>query len=504
MTQPPPVAIGSRLELFVDDALVETLTGRAELRLNRPVMGEVVLETDRPWEGNKCLGYKTYFRDGDRFRMYYQVWNVTLTQEADGEVSYDESPVTIGYAESRDGVRWERPELGQFEVAGSTANNVVFRGFGQHQTGVHGFAPFRDTNPDCEPDARYKAMGTSMTWPGLRLYALKSPDGLHWSTLRDEPVITDGAFDSQNLAFWDMASGQYRAYLRDFDGETRGIKTCTSPDFIHWTEPKWLSYPGAPVEQLYTNQVLPYYRAPHILMGFPMRYVDRPWTPTIDALPEPEHRTLRARVSPRFGSAVTDTVYMASRDGYVFKRWDEAFIRPGPRARGSWTYGDTAQGWGLLQTAATVADAPDELSLYVSEGYWRGTSTTLRRYTIRVDGFVSLRAPGGGGELVTKPLVFSGDQLVLNTATAAAGSVLVEVQDPAGHPLPGCELANCFEVVGDGLAVPVRWREDRLGDWAGQPVRLRLVVRDADLYSYRFTSRSPGEPTPHQTSGGTR
>ena len=91
--------------------------------------------------------------------------------------------------------------------------------------------------------------------------------------MSDTPVITDGVFDSQNLAFWDDLRGEYRAYFRDLKEEIRDIKTCTSKDFLHWTPGAWLEYPGAPVEHLYTNQVVPYYRAPHIFLGFPSRYV---------------------------------------------------------------------------------------------------------------------------------------------------------------------------------------------------------------------------------------
>lgn len=485
MSTTPTVDIGTRLELFVDEALIDSLGGNASLRLHSPTMKEIALVTDRPWEGNMCGGYKTYFRDGDIFRMYYQAWHGVIT-EADGKATMQEAPIRIGYAESDDGIHWRRPSLRLIEFKGSKDNNIVWEGQSEDQKGIHGFAPFKDLNPVCRPEARYKAVGATTHIQDRALYAMVSPDGLHWKLMSEEPILKDCALDSQNLVFWDAVREEYRAYLRDvLPPWYRGIKTASSPDFIHWTTPEWLEYPGSPSEQLYTNQILPYYRAPHIFMGFPARYVERPWSSSIEALPELEHRRLRARVSERYGAAVSDGQFMASRDGRTFKRWDEAFIRPGLRPTGSWAYGDCYQGWGLLETASDIAGAPNELSMFAAEGYWRGTGNAIRRYALRLDGFVSLHAPLGGGELTTQPVTFTGNQLQLNVSTSAAGSVRVELQSPEGRPLDGFGLNDCTEIIGDDLAFPVRWRGD-VGTVTGQPVRLRFALRDADLYGYRF------------------
>ncbi|HOS43928.1 MAG TPA: hypothetical protein PK794_09580, partial [Armatimonadota bacterium] len=450
------IAIGSRRELLVDDALMERLEGGAALCLHQPVMREVALVCDRPWEGNMCGGYKTYFRDGDRFRLYYQAWHGDIVEDGE-QTSLREAPIRIGYLESGDGIHWERPELGLIEFNGSSANNITFIGFGPDAIGVHGFAPFKDSNPDCAPEARYKAVGASDTWPSA-LYALQSPDGLRWSLMREEKLAMAGDFDSQNLAFWDARRGEYRLYFRQSNAHGRDIRTCTSPDFLHWSEPEWLAYPGAPHEQLYTNMILPYYRAPHLFVGFPARYVERPWSPSIEALPELEHRRLRAKASERYGAAVSDGLFMSSRDGRTFRRWGEAFIRPGLRPTGSWAYGDCYQGWGLLETASDIPGAPNELSCYVSDGYWRGTANAIRRYTLRLDGFVSLTAPLAGGEMVTQPFTFAGERLSLNIATSAGGSAKVELQDAGGIPLPGYALDDCWEIIGDTLDYTVRWK----------------------------------------------
>ncbi|MHB9132544.1 MAG: glycoside hydrolase family protein [Armatimonadota bacterium] len=476
-----PTEIGSRRELFVDDALIAALSGAASLRLHQPVPREVALVTDQPWEGNMC-GYVTVFPDDGLFRMYYRGWQVDLRDEhSQGEQLFSPHGLNIAYAESTDGIHWQRPALNRYSFPGVSDNNIVWQDEGVE---LDGLAPFKDSNPSCLPDARYKAVGGTY---GKGLYALQSPDGIHWSLLSEKPIITDGMFDSQNLVFWDAVRGEYRAYIRDFRNGCRAIRTATSPDFVQWTTPEWLEYPGAPEEQLYTNQVLPYYRAPHLFLGFPTRYVERDWSPVIEALPELEHRKLRAGVNQRFGASLTDGLFMAGRDGRVFKRWDEAFIRPGLRTTGSWAYGDCYQAWGLLETPSAIAGAPPELSMYATEGYWRGTSTTFRRYTLRIDGFVSLHAPLRSGELVTAPLRFTGNRLQLNLSTSAAGSLRVEMQTPDGAPYPGFSLAECHKVIGDALDYTVSWQSGAdVGRLAGQPVCLRFVLHDADLYSYQF------------------
>ena len=449
------IDIGSRRELFVDEFLIANKKSIA-LRLHAPIPREVAIVHDEPWEGNVCF-YHTVFQDGDRYRMYHRGCH-----SPDGEKSQHE---VVCYAESADGKNWHKPDLGIVEFAGSKQNNIIW----DNEIGAHNFAPFKDTNPSCRPEARYKALGSK----GMEaLYAFESPDGIHWSLLREEPVITDGAFDSQNLAFWDEERGCYVDYHRDASrhrGEkVRDIKTAVSDDFITWSDPVWLDCGDAPVEHLYINQITPYYRAPHIYLGFPKRF-----TPG------------RTEADGAKGG-LSDSVFMSSRDGRNFKRWGEAFIRPGLQKE-RWINRNNMIAWGLVETEADVAGAPPEISLYSMEGYYRGESCQLRRFTLRRDGFVSANAPRSGGEMLTKPLIFSGSELQLNLSTSAAGSVRVEIQDEAGQALEGYALADCDEIYGDELERVVRWRggSDTLG-LSGSPVRLRFVMDDADLFALRW------------------
>jgi hypothetical protein len=179
---------------------------------------------------------------------------------------------------------------------------------------------------------------------------------------------------------------------------------------------------------------------------------------------------------------------MASRNGVHFERWNEAFLRPGPERPDTWLYGQQYIAWHAVETKSSLPGAPNELSLYASEGSWHGQGNAIRRYTLRLDGFVSISAPLNGGQLITKPLIFQGDQLTINFATSAAGEIRVEIQDSDGQPLPRFTLDDCEPAFGDSIDRTVTWKEGSdVGGLSGKPVRMRFVLRDADLYSLKFT-----------------
>ena len=472
-----PIDIGSRLELFVDDFLVDEMDGVSQ-HLHSPQPQNVSIEFDEPWEGWGS-NYVTVFWDDELelYRMYYR--------GATGDHQF------TCYAESEDGIEWEKPSLGLVEFDGSSDNNIIW----DRWPGVHNMVPFKDQNPDAAPDAQYKALaGTGES------YGLKSPDGIHWERIQNSPVLTEGQFDSQNVAFWDPVREEYRAYFRDFTGEgyegRRIVATARSDDFLHWTDLTWLEYPDAPEEQLYINGINPYYRAPHIFLGFPGRYNERDWdSPSMEKLPGYDRRLERVeKFELRQGAAVSDTMFMSSRGTDTFNRWDHTFHRPGlwkDDTVNSWSYATNWMAVSPIETPSPVAGKPNEISMYATEHYWH-PSPQMRRYSMRIDGFVSMRAPLSGGEFVTNPVKFEGDQLVLNYATSAAGSIKVELQNPAGKPIEDFTLDDSPEIFGDDLERVVEFQGDRelsdLKDEDGEypPVQLRFVMSDADLYSFRF------------------
>ncbi len=451
----PPYSMGSQVELLVDDFLIGTHTG-VKWQGHQPEAREVVLTCDKLWEGNTSA-YYTFFQDGDIYRAYYRGSHFDEVTKKGGH------PEFTCYAESRDGITWTKPSLGLFEFQGSKANNIVWAG----AEGTHNFSPFKDTHPQCAPEARYKAVsGGTMKVNGKKkevLYAYQSPDGLNWKLLTEKPVITHGAFDSQNIAYFDELRGEYRAYWRYFtEGTTdengwkpaglRAIRTATSNDFVYWENEVDLSYDDTVPEQLYTNAVLPYFRAPQLFIGFPTRY-------------QPKHQ----QVEP---------IFMSSRDGAQFKRWSQELIPiTAPKDR------DGNRSNYMTRGLLALPGQEREISVYATEAYYKGPGSRVRRFVFRTDGFVSARAEGKG-DMVTKPLTFTGNELIVNLVSK--GRSAFELQDEAGQPIPGFTLNDCMPFSGDEVAHCIQWKGGSLPSLVGKTIRLRAALEQADWYSFQF------------------
>ena len=435
--------IGQRRELFVDDFLMDGASGGVTRRLHHPVPREVVLQLDQPWEGETSAYFATV-RDGDRVLMYYR-----------GQVAPGSEGQVCCLAESRDGIHFERVQAGLFEYNNSKDNNIVWKG-----VGAHNFTPFLDSNPEATQDERFKSVGYSHHGGGLGVFG--SPDGIHWRELLDRPAITNGAFDSQNLAFWDPLRKCYVDFHRKGRNGVRDIMTCTSQDFRTWSEPVFLEYGDTRQEHLYTNAIQRYRRAPHLYLGFPARFVPG-----------------RTKVQDREPPGVSDAIFMSSRDGRKFERWSNAFIRPSTEPE-VWTDRNNYPASGLIETG------PEELSIYWTEHY-RHPGMRLRRGVLRKDGFVSLQSAGKVGEVLTRPLRFAGNTLEVNYATDAIGWIRFELCKVDGTPIEGFTLYDSEILFGNELQHPVQWRGGSLAEIGNEPVRLRIRMENADLYSLRFT-----------------
>ena len=392
-------------------------------------------------------------KDGDRYRMWYRT-------------NFNAPPFYTGYAESADGVQWTKPDLGLIEFQGSKENNLVWTSGADGAMG-YVLSVFKDGNPQAPDSERYKGFATRATSQAgeVGILGLISSDGLRWQLLQPDVILRGGAFDSHNLALWDAARAQYLAYTRGFRDGVRQIRRAASGDFRNWSELTFIDLGDSPAEHLYKNAATTYYRQPDILLMFPKRFL-----PERKADPNWPHPGL------------SDIVFMSSRDGIRWqRRFLEAFLRPGLDPL-NWHERAIEVGQGLVPTG------PGEMSLYYIEHY-RTDSVHIRRGVLREDGFVSVHAPYAGGELVTRPLVFSGDRLVINYATSAAGSLGVEIQDAGGKPFAGFGFEDAAEIYGDQTDRVVTWKGGPdVGALAGQPVRLRFVMKDADLYSLRFRS----------------
>lgn len=468
-----PVDIGSSRELFVDHYLIDDLRG-LELRLGQFRDEGSVFKYDQPWEG-AFSGYATVIKDGEVFRLYYR-GKPGLKPDGEDEVTC--------YAESRDGATWTRPRLSLYEFNGSRDNNIILQ-----EPGVtHNFSPFLDTRPGVPRAERFKALGGIIHRnPGGGLFAFGSEDGIHWHKLDSRPVITEGAFDSQNVSFWSVSEQCYVAYFRTFtagvstayewrlDG-LRSVSRATSKDFRKWTKTTPMQFEPPQNEHIYINQTHPYFRAPHLYIGLAVRFM-----PKRAGISAEQAEVLK--VVPAYYKAakdVSDVVLLTSRGGTRYDRtFREALLRPGLRLQ-EWV---SRANYPALNVVPT---GPEEMSVWVNQDCAQPTAH-LRRYTLRLDGFASLHAGYAAGQMTTKPLRFSGSRLVLNFATSAAGSLRVEVQDDSGVAIPGFSLEECVELLGNSVEREVHWKAGPdVSRLAGKPVRLRFVMNEADLYSLKF------------------
>lgn len=457
-----PIDIGSRRELFVDRLLIDTMTN-AELRLHHPE------KAPRPRSPLPEKHYFTVIKDrddnGDLYRAYWRETDPNYP----GPFHTGHAGEMVCYGESRDGHEWQFPKLGLHEIGGSRENNVILA---RQPPFLTNFTPFLDSRPGVEPGERYKALAgypgpgdkRGLEKPGKGLFAFVSADGKLW-TKKGEVIPWQPewrhAFDSQNVSFWSEAEQKYVCCLRTWTspGRLRSISRATSPDFENWTTPVAMN-PNLPGEHLYTNQTHPYFRAPHIYIALPTRFVrGRGNAPACDV----------------DDVNATDILLMTSRAGSTKydRTFTEAFIRPGIDPQ-QWRNRSNYVALNVVPTG------PTEMSIYHRSG---------DRYVLRTDGFISIHTGSGEGELITKPLTFSGIQMHLNFSSSAAGGIQVEIQQPDSTPVPGFTAADCGPIYGDEIDRTVLWQgKADMSSIAGKSVRLRFVMKECDLYSMRFES----------------
>lgn len=459
-----------------------------EIRAHRPEKRNIALLCDDEWEG-VYNGYAGVLRVDGVYRMYYRA---CLGKSYVNE-GYNEPELTaICVAESNDGIEFRKKRVGLYEFNGSKHNNIVF----MRENKLDNFSVFYDENPDCPADERFKALakyyGTG--YSSLEYYA--SADGYSFRSMGMLGI--SGTFDTYNVLFWDKATERYFLYYRNFhtaDGKAtvfdealdriniRDISLATSKDFKSWTDHGRIAYAeGQPDLQMYTNNIMRYYRSDDLFIGFPTRYANHEGSEeSLYDMPLGDYRRIAAEKYGRSATAVTDLAIMTSRDGFLFNRRDEAFMTPGIENRYNWWYGDCYMSYALIETPSEEWSAPNELSLYVND-YYTNRRVSFRRYAIRIDGFFSWYAGFKGGRVLTKPLTVNGSRLSLNFATAALSAVTVTVCDESGKPIEGYRSRVIF---GDSLDRTVGF-ERPLSDLSGKTVRLLFTLQDAELYSFAF------------------
>ena len=470
------IDVGSRKQLFIDERFIESSSG-VELVMHSPSRdGQVLVEADQPWEaGGRIAVYSSVLREAGKTRLWYDLLVPT------GEGPYDHQR-RVCYAESEDGLHFEKPSLGLHEVNGSTANNVVLPGV------IGGCAVWID--PQAEPEHRYKTQ--SKIYPSGQFHMYSSPDGLRWTKFaRLEPG--PGGWDTQSIVFWDPAIERYALFTRfwthddDRDRRYRTVRRMESDDLRNWDTQTIVMRPdeidlathetptAQPPVDYYGADVFRYGDADDVYIMLAQAF----W-----------HWQERPPVKGR-GPSAFDVRLAVSRDGREFQRVGSrrAFMPLGPAggfdSRYVWALPDPVrmgdQLWIYYVGSNTDHDG-------VTDPAADGQHLTgISRAVLRLDGFVSADAGYAGGQVTTPPIRFAGDALELNVDTGGGGSVLVEILDEAGEPLDGYSQAEAEPVVGNSVGMQVAWQDGGdLSDLTGKTVKLRFHMQDCSLYAFQF------------------
>lgn len=460
--------VGAERELFLDDYRIESAHDVERVVHAGEKLPAPVLRADKPWEASAYI-YGSVFTIDNTYRMWYTCYN-------------DQAPnYHMCYAESSDGLTWIKPNIPGSVAYGdfpSGQTNIVLAGSGTIAY-----------NPDASADRTYLLLKFQGNPNGY--YGWKSPDGYTWTPLSADPLLLDG---DVSQVTWDPAAQLYIATIkkRMFTSRTPGIYersafVSTSPDFLTWSTPQ-LAVSGDSADdgtaeaigglegQIYGMPVVPYEST----------YVGLPWVFSVTDYTSGEYASASdGPVTPQLAS---------SRD---LVRWQRPVRTPllEPGHGGAWDDG-------ALYTASNLLVDDDSLTMYYG-GFnnWHGGADSddpnrdthvgnVGMATWRRDGFVSLSnasVPGLGdaGEVTTKPLVLPPGMMNVNAVVREGGSLLVEVLDADGNPIPGYTAADAVPVTGDQLAATVKWKGNaRMSELAGEQLRLRFHLVNADLYSY--------------------
>jgi hypothetical protein len=491
-----PVPLMDRKYLFIDDALLENSEG-VTFSVNPPRLDACVIDNIK---GPFRKHLNVVEDDHGTLRLYYGVKNDFLAVQV-----------------SKDGLHWEAPKLDN--AAGPDLPNVVVA-----EPTAMGMV-FIDPNAPAEERWKYLS-----DYHRQGIYLFSSADG--WSFKRHPIAVLPFRSGSQLNIFYDDQRQLYVSYHRsDFPvtaggktqreavvTETRELdrpwpfvpltqaetETIAGAKRLHKLIPWYLDngpltpggfgveYPTAfaPDDALdpegtdiYVPKALKYPWAPDTYLAFPLLYFhyegDGP--PTRQVLEEPRRKR---------GSGPIETQVSVSRDGLHWKRYPRpAYVGIGVHQ------GDTIHQAYLAQ--GMVRRGNEIWQYYFGEeayhSSWRkDTKRAVYRVVQRLDGFISADAAYDKPvSIMTKPLIFRGNRLLLNIDTGATGFAQAGLLEENGKPVPGYSLDDCIYINGDFVATEVEWLENRIDVSAlqGKTVRIALRMRGSKLYSLQFAQR---------------
>ncbi|MBN1555181.1 MAG: hypothetical protein JXA11_10585 [Phycisphaerae bacterium] len=461
------------VELFLDDDLVASMTG-LKRTLEKPTKcpKNPLITRTKPWE-KRCLEiYGTVMFDEamKKFRCWYLASGspsgIPDVLEHPGTAEYP-----ICYAESKDGLVWNKPLLSPPIGSYQKTNIVIAKGVAEGSS--HGWCVFRESD-ESDPQRRYKGAGGAIFGT--------SPDGMHWTLHNWKPAV--GKNDtSTSVVKW---NGEYLAYVRHqmtvpekgiqsrpggptWGGTMRGVGLCVSKDFNTWT-PKELVFRTDEKDNYPWTQ--PYGLA---VTAYGNQLIGIPWM--LHLLEKDGNNTL----------GPVDMQLVVSRDGRNWKRVADRAVFLAP-SRGKW---DSKMVW----PGTTMFVKDDKVHLYYSgkdslhgDG-WSNVAIGLA--TLPADRFVAVEPAGNdAGVLQTKPMTSKGTNLVVNAKVPSDGALRVELVDAKGNSLSGFAAAACRLNKRDSLRFDVVWGKEKntiAEAMKHGPVAIRFHInKGAKLFAYEI------------------
>jgi hypothetical protein len=459
-----PVVVEPGPQLFIDDYLIaeQSMLSRT---INEPdKLPSPVITGGQEGDAN-FQPWMSVLQDPQthHFRMWYNV-----PQDPKRASQFEaETSSRLGYLESIDGIRWQRP----YRVL---ANPVLENGAEQS---IRFGASVLDLGPQFAPaDRRY----VLAFWYNGGTHIAVSADGFAWRMLSSEPAFRHGS-DITTIV-WDplhhdfigvpVMSTRDTGWGENWPRPRRIPYETTSVDLVHWEEPWPIIGPkvGAPAERGATDF---YSMAGVIARGDLLIGLVKVLHDDRNATPGRSGREMGDPNPNRTAAGMGYTVLAWSRDGRHWQRDSEPFLANDPQPD-AW---DHAMAWGSAQLIVG-----DETFVYYA-GYKNGHKierATERQFGLARmarDRYVAREADVAVGRLVTKPLALHGRRLTVNARVV--GEMEVRLLDQAGAPQPDF---GWLGVKGDGVDLPLPWLKELAA--IHQPVQLEFRFRDAQLFGF--------------------